>query len=634
MHVAVGACVLRPKIVDELSLPQRKADDDRDAGLQSSDPPAIWGSVDGFTFPATISGWALQRQGDTLLPGLHIEVLQGDTLIATGKPTGPRPDLTDQANIQAAFTLDCGEAASAEAFLAGDLVVRAVDAAGNHAALPFWDKTIEHMQHALTLRALQAVDETTAREIIAALSQNPNLPATTKARLAGHTMSAQTPPRRRAARAPKIVFVGAGSTVFAKNLLGDILLHPALAECEIRLTDIDAARLRVSEIVARRIGHTLSAPASVLATQDLGQALDGADYVFNMIQVGGYRPCTVTDFEVPKRFGLRQTIADTLGIGGIFRALRTIPVLWAMAEEMRQHCPQALHLNYVNPMAMNCWALHRRYPSLRTIGLCHSVQHTAAELAADLGLAGETLDYQVAGINHMAFYLKLEHAGEDLYPRLQRLAEEGRVPAGNRVRYEMLRRLGYFVTESSEHFAEYVPWFIKGQQPALIGRFAVPLDEYPRRCELQIAAWEALSRRLTDPSVPLAVAPSQEYGASIINAIETGVPTVIYGNVANDRLIDNLPEGCCVELPCLVNHHGVQPVRVGALPPQLAALMQTNINVQSLTVEAALAGRREHVYHAAMLDPHTGAELNLDQIEALVDAMFAAHRDWLPESFF
>ena len=195
-------------------------------------------------------------------------------------------------------------------------------------------------------------------------------------------------------------------------------------------------------------------------------------------------------------------------------------------------------------------------------------------------MPGVKLDYQVAGINHMAFYLKLAFAGEDLYPRLQRLAEAGQVPAANRVRYEMLRRLGYFVTESSEHFAEYVPWFIKGQQPELVDRYTIPLDEYPRRCEQQMAEWEALSRRLTDPAVPLAVGPSQEYGASIINAIETGVPTVVYGNVANDRLIENLPEGCCVEVPCLVDHNGVQPVRVGALPPHLAALMQTNINVQ------------------------------------------------------
>jgi alpha-galactosidase len=488
------------------------------------------------------------------------------------------------------------------------------------------------MRHTLALHALRELDEAAAREITEALAHNRHLPADTRARLAGQAALPQAPTRRRTARVPRIVFLGAGSTVFAKNLLGDILLHPALAGSHIGLYDIDAERLRVSEIVARRIGESLAVPVSVLSTQDLGQALDGADYVFNMIQVGGYQPCTVTDFEVPKKFGLRQTIADTLGIGGIFRALRTIPVLFGMAEAMQSRCPQALHLNYVNPMAMNCWALHRRFPALRNIGLCHSVQHTAGELAADLGLPADAIDYQVAGINHMAFYLKLESGGENLYPRLHRVLEEGRVPPHNRVRYEMLRRLGYFVTESSEHFAEYVPWFIKRDQPELIAQYNIPLDEYPRRCELQIADWAQLSRQLTDPATPLHVSQSQEYGARIINAIETGAPATVYGNVANAGLITNLPDGCCVELPCLIDHNGVQPVHVGALPSQLAALMQTNINVQSLTVEAALTGDRAHVYHAAMLDPHLAAELSLEQIHALVDAMFEAHRGWLPEN--
>ena len=596
--------------------------------------PAIWGTVDSFTFPATISGWALKRDGDVLVSGLHIEVLQGDMLIAIGKPNGPRPDLTDQPNILPAFTIDCGDMASAKAFIAGELLVRAVDEAGNNAVLPFWNKTLEKMRHTLRLQALREVDAATAGDILGALSENPNLPPEDRARLTGRGTVPRASPRRRAARAPKITLLGSGSTKYAKNLLGDILLHPALAEARVALYDIDAERLRVSEIVGRRIGAALGVPVALEATQDLGQALDGADYVFNMIQVGGYRPCTVTDFDLPKQFGLRQTIGDTLGIGGIFRALRTIPVLFGMAEAMQRHCPQALHLNYANPMAMNCWALARQFPSLRTVGLCHSVQHTAAELAADLGLAGQALDYQVAGINHMAFYLKLEQGGEDLYPRLHRLAEAGRVPPHNAVRYEMLQRLGYFVTESSEHFAEYVPWFIKAGQPELIGRYAIPLDEYPRRCEAQIAEWGAQSRRLTDPAAPFPVVQSHEYGARLINAIETGSPTVIYGNVPNDRLIENLPAGCCVELPCLVDHNGVQPVRIGTLPPHLAALIQTNINVQSLTVEAALTGRRDHVYHAAMLDPHTAAELNLEQIHALVDALFDAHRDWLPAAYF
>ncbi|MCB8882683.1 alpha-glucosidase/alpha-galactosidase [Acidisoma cellulosilytica] len=428
---------------------------------------------------------------------------------------------------------------------------------------------------------------------------------------------------------PKITFIGAGSTVFAKNLLGDILLQPALQDSRIFLYDIDAERLFTSQIVAHRICDTLGATAGVTATLDLEEALDGAQYVISMIQVGGYRPCTVTDFDLPKTFGLRQTIADTLGIGGIMRALRTIPVQLDMVRAMERLCPDALHLNYANPMAMNCWALTRASP-IRTIGLCHSVPHTLAELAQDIGVPVERIDYLVAGINHMAFYLKLQAEGEDLYPRLHQVIAQGRVPAHNRVRYDMLTRLGYFVTESSEHFAEYVPWFIKQGQADLIAKYNIPLDEYPRRCESQIAEWQHLSTVLTDPDIPLKVTQSIEYGAHIINAMQTGVPTLVYANVPNTGLITNLPEGCCVEVPCLIDGNGVQPVAVGALPPQLAALMQTNINVQALTVEAALTGKREHIYHAAMLDPHTAAELNLDQIWQLVDAMLIAHQDWLP----
>jgi alpha-galactosidase len=279
-------------------------------------------------------------------------------------------------------------------------------------------------------------------------------------------------------------------------------------------------------------------------------------------------------------------------------------------------------------MAMNCWALSRASP-IRTVGLCHSVQGTAAELARDLGIRPDEIDYRAAGINHMAFYLSLTHAGEDLYPRLRRLAADGRAPHWNRVRYDLLSRFGYFVTESSEHFAEYVPWYIKRGREDLIQRYNVPLDEYPRRCELQISEWDSLARTLTDPAAPLEIGRSNEYGAVIIHAIETGQPAVINGNVPNAGLIDNLPDGCCVEVPCLVDASGVRPTRVGALPPQLAALIQTNVNVQSLTVEAILTGRREHIYHAAMLDPHTAAEMDPDQIHAMVDRMLEAHEGWV-----
>jgi len=428
---------------------------------------------------------------------------------------------------------------------------------------------------------------------------------------------------------PKITFIGAGSTVFAKNLLGDILGFPELADSQISLFDIDPERLRTSEIVARKVGQALGAHPTVEATTDRRRALDGADYAICMIQVAGYKPGTVIDFEIPKQYGLRQTIADTLGIGGIMRALRTIPVLLSVCRDMEELCPGVTFLQYVNPMAMNCWAISRA-STVKTVGLCHSVQGTAMQLAADIGVPFDEINYTCAGINHMAFYLRFERDGQSLYPLVRRVVEEGRVPDWNRVRYEMFTRLGYFVTESSEHFSEYVPWFIKRDRPDLIDRYNVPLDEYIRRCEDQIAGWHQM-RAQFESDAPVEVHRSHEYGSLIIHSLETDQPRVVYGNVPNRGLIDNLPPGCCVEVPCLVDRNGVQPTKIGALPPQLAALMQTNINVQSLAVEAALTGRRDHIYHAAMLDPHTGAELSLEQIWSLVDDLIAAHGDWLPE---
>ncbi len=426
----------------------------------------------------------------------------------------------------------------------------------------------------------------------------------------------------------KIVFLGAGSTVFARNLVGDILGYEELASSEIVLFDIDAERLATSDLVARRVADALDAPAKVSATTDRRAALDGADYAINMVQVGGYEPCTVIDFEVPKQFGLRQTIADTIGIGGIMRGLRTIPVMLSMCADMEELCPDVWFLNYTNPMAIVCRAVNRA-TRIKTVGLCHSVQNTAFELAYDLGIPLAEIDYLAAGINHMAFYLRFERDGEDLYPRLRELGAAGEFPPNNKVRYEMLKHLGYFVTESSEHFAEYVPWFIKRDRPDLVERFGIPLDEYPRRCVAQIEGWEAERHRL-EHGATVEVRPSYEYCARIIRSIETGKPRTINGNVANSGLIDNLPHGCTVEVPCLVDTNGVQPTHVGALPPHLAALIRTNVNVQELTVEAALTGRREHVYHAAMLDPHTAAELDLDQIHDLVDALVDAHGDWIP----
>ncbi len=433
---------------------------------------------------------------------------------------------------------------------------------------------------------------------------------------------------------PKITFIGAGSTVFAKNLMGDILSFPELAHTTITLHDIDSERLRTSEIVAHKVAQTLGVRPKIEATLDRRAALDGADYAICMIQVAGYKPGTVIDFEIPKKYGLRQTIADTLGIGGIMRGLRTIPVLLQMCHDMEELCPDVTFLQYVNPMAINCWAINRA-TRIKTVGLCHSVQGTAEQLARDMGVPVEEIHYVCAGINHMAFYLSLQRktadSVEDLYPRLRQVLAEGRVPEWNRVRYELFKRVGYFVTESSEHFSEYVPWFIKRDRPDLINQFNIPLDEYISRCENQITAWEMMRQVLESSDIPLAVERSHEYGSLIIHSLETGQPRVIYGNVTNNSLIDNLPPGCCVELPCLVDKNGIQPTRIGSLPPHLAALMQTNINVQALTVEAALTGKREHIYHAAMLDPHTAAELSLDQIWAMVDDLIAAHGEWLPE---
>jgi alpha-galactosidase len=428
----------------------------------------------------------------------------------------------------------------------------------------------------------------------------------------------------------KITFVGAGSTVFAKNLIGDILSFPELADSSICLFDINEERLKTSAVVAGRIAQSLRASATVEATTDRTRAFDGASYAINMIQVGGYRPCTVTDFEIPKRYGLRQTIADTLGIGGIMRALRTIPVLIEMCRDMERLCPQVVHLNYVNPMAMNCWALNEA-TKVRTIGLCHSVQHTADELAHDIRVPVDEINYVVAGINHLAFYLKFERNGQDLYPEIRRVIEEGRVPHNNRVRYDLFTRLGYFVTESSEHFSEYAPWFIKRGREDLIEKFNIPLDEYPRRCELQLAEWEKQRADLEGSDRPIEVRRSAEFGSLIIHSLETGIPRVVYGNVPNRNLIENLPAECCVEVPCVVDKNGVQPVQIGRIPSQLAALMQTNINVQALTVEAVLQQNAERIYQAAMLDPHTAAELDLDQIWALVNDLLTAHGEWIPE---
>jgi alpha-galactosidase len=433
----------------------------------------------------------------------------------------------------------------------------------------------------------------------------------------------------------KVAIIGAGSTVFMRNIVRDLLQQPALTSTHIALQDIDSKRLQESQLVARQIISALKVPATVSASLDRREVLQGANVVITMFQVGGYKPSTVVDFDIPKKYGLRQTIADTLGIGGIMRGLRTVPVLVDVAREMRELCPNALLMNYVNPMAILSLAVQRMVPEIQYVGLCHSVQGTAEELAYDLGVEPANLVYTCAGINHMAFYNQFtqrlpDGSTEDLYPRLKALAAAGNVPDGNRVRYEILRKFGYFVTESSEHFAEYSPWFIKRDRPDLIEKFNIPLDEYPRRCEKQMADWAAELQRI-ETQHDIEIKQSREYAASIINSLATGEPSVIYGNVLNNGLIDNLPQDCAVEVACLVDRNGVQPVKFGNVQPQLAALMRSNVNVQQLTVEALMTENPEYIYHAAYLDPHTSAELDLDQIHDLVDDLRRAHGDWLPK---
>jgi len=436
----------------------------------------------------------------------------------------------------------------------------------------------------------------------------------------------------------KLAFIGAGSTIFMKNIVCDCLQLDALKDATVSLMDIDPKRLADSERVARKLVESTGAPATIEATTDRRRALAGADFVVTAFQIGGYRPSTVIDFDIPKAYGLRQTIGDTLGVGGIMRGLRTVPHLWAVARDMAELCPDAPMLQYVNPTAINTWALAERFPQVKQVGLCHSVQNTVLELAHDLDLPAAEIDYRVAGVNHVAFFLRLEHRGRDLYPLLRQGYHEGRLPkppllmprCPNMVRYEVMDHLGYFCTESSEHFAEYVPWFIKSHRPDLIEDFGIPLDEYPKRCEEQMADWgaQAEAHRAADR---VEVTKSHEFAAEMMNAIATGTPYIAYGNLPNRGQVPQLPMGAAVETPCLVDANGVQPTTVTGIPPQLVALMRTQINVQELTVRALLDEDVDHIYHAACLDPHTAADLDLRQIRSLVTDLLAAHGDWIPD---
>lgn len=426
---------------------------------------------------------------------------------------------------------------------------------------------------------------------------------------------------------PKIAFIGAGSVVFTKNLVGDILAFPALRDAQIALHDIDAERLETAAAMARHVAGVRGASPRITTHETRQSALDGADYVVNMVQIGGHA-ATLVDFELPARFGVRQTIADTLGIGGIFRVLRTADHMLALGREMSDLCPpNAWLLNYTNPMSALCWLVYAGTPTSNVVGLCHSVQFTTEDLAEIVGVPYEEVTYLSAGINHQAFLLRFERDGESLYPLLdERLESDPELQ--RRVRFAVYRRLGYFPTESSEHLAEYVPWFMRHDDQ--IERFRIPVDEYIRRSEANLVEFERVKDALADGK-PIPVEPSNEYASTIINSIETGVPSVIYGNVRNAGLIANLPEDACVEVACLVDGSGVRPTTVPDYPPQLAALNRTFLNPVELTVRAVLEERPDFVRHAAMLDPNTAATLTLDEIDELCAALTRAHGELLPE---
>lgn len=437
---------------------------------------------------------------------------------------------------------------------------------------------------------------------------------------------------------PRIAFMGAGSTIFAKSVLGDCILTPEIKDLEIALHDIDPVRLKDSKMMLENLAKNVEREVKIEAYLDRREALKGAKYIVNAIQVGGYDPCTITDFEIPKKYGLRQTIADTLGIGGIFRALRTIPVLEDFAEDIEEICPEALFINYSNPMAMLTGYL-QTYTNVKTIGLCHSVQVCIPQLFKVLDM--ETLvpetKWDIAGINHQAWLLKVEDGkGKDLYPEIKKRAatflrgEASYDADWDRVRYEMMLRFGYYITESSEHFSEYTPWFIKEKYPELIERYNIPLDEYPRRCVKQINDWEKMREELVT-NQQLTHEKSREFASFIINAMENDIPYRVHGNVMNNGLITNLPRNACVEVPCLVDRAGIHPCYVGELPEQCAAINRTNINVQLLTIKAAKTRKKEDVYMAAMMDPHAAAELSMDDIRSMCDEMFEAHKEWMPE---
>ncbi|MBO5040955.1 MAG: alpha-glucosidase/alpha-galactosidase [Clostridia bacterium] len=436
----------------------------------------------------------------------------------------------------------------------------------------------------------------------------------------------------------KITFMGAGSTVFARNVIGDCLCAESLRDSVFALYDIDGKRLEESRVILEAIRKDKGGYGKIecyLGTENRKEALRGASFVINAIQVGGYDPCTITDFEIPKKYGLQQTIADTLGIGGIMRALRTIPVMEDFAHDMEEVCPDAILLNYTNPMAMLSGYI-QRYTGVKTVGLCHSVQVCVESLLNEVGMTDKLEGHRskIAGINHMAWLLDVrDKNGVDLYPEIKKRID-ARIEAPdcyNKVRLEYIKNFGYYCTESSEHNAEYNMFYIKSKYPELIEKYNIPLDEYPRRCINQIAAWKEDYKNMCENGVKEHNR-SREYASYIMESVVTNTPYEIGGNVLNTgHIITNLPEEACVEVPCLVNGNGITPCHVGALPVQCAAMNMTNINVQLLTIEAARTRKKEHIYQAAMLDPHTGSELDIDSIKKMVDELIEAHGNWMPK---
>lgn len=435
----------------------------------------------------------------------------------------------------------------------------------------------------------------------------------------------------------KITFMGAGSTVFVRNVIGDCMCSEALRDSVFALYDIDGQRLEQSRVILEGMRQQKGGYGKIecyLGVDQRKNALRGADFVVNAIQVGLYEPCTVIDFEVPKKYGLRQTIGDTLGIGGIMRALRTIPVMRDFAEDMEEVCPDALFLNYTNPMAMLSGYM-QRYTGIKTVGLCHSVQVCAQSVLKSVDMEDKIEGHKelIAGINHMAWLLEIKDKdGVDLYPEIKkRVGEKLADPEfKDKVRFDYIRNFGYYCTESSEHNAEYNMFYIKSKYPELIDRYNIPIDEYPRRCVKNIKGWEEEYKNILENGAE-GHERSREYASHIIESVVTGEVYKIGGNVINTGLIDNLPSDACVEVPCLVDGYGIHPCHVGKLPVQCAAMNMTNINVQLLTIEAARTGKLEYVYDAAMLDPHTASELDIDTIKKMVDDLIAAHGDYLPK---